>query len=630
MDSGHGRAAGGGLGQAEGFVATLGIMDAGEAILRLVPTPTRVERLGGWAELGGGDGVRCVRIGRGADERSVAGQAYRLEVLNPGEDGVLFELTVASEAGKRYGLATARQMMNQAKRWGNRLPRVRVVDEPSFAVRGVMLDVSRDRIPTMQELFAIVDSLADLKVNHLQLYTEHTFAYVGHEAAWNGWSPMTPDEVRRLDVYCRERGVELAANQNCFGHLAHWLKLPQYQHLAETHGDWMFDVWKRSGPFSLCPIDPKSIEFVDGLLEQLLPCFESGLCNIGCDETYDVGFGRSKGVVESSGGGTKGRGAVYAEFVSKVCERVRKRGKRPMFWADIALHDASALDLLPRDLIALAWGYEPDSAFDAWAEAVRSRGRELWVCPGTSSWRSITGRTSERYVNLARAAEAGHEHGAVGYLVCDWGDTGHHQQWPIAMMGIAHGAHAGWNHERAAELDSRAVALQVFGDEGMELGPWLDELGDADLELRRTCGRLSRPELEVGKPHVLRNQSAVFNDMHNHGLNDLREVGEVSAWKRVFDRVMELASRKPTGLSSLIADEIEQTLRLARFAAGRAFMRRREGGVSVGELAAMRADLSEIMREHERLWMIRSRAGGLGHSMGFYEKVMVGLGGGGA
>ena len=107
----------------------------------------------------------------------------------------------------------------------------------------VMLDVSRDRIPTMEEFGRIVPWLASLKVNHLQLYTEHTFAYAGHEEVWRGWSPLTPAEIREIDALCIGHGIELAANQNCFGHLRTWLELPRYAHLAETHGDWVFDVW---------------------------------------------------------------------------------------------------------------------------------------------------------------------------------------------------------------------------------------------------------------------------------------------------------------------------------------------------------------------------------------------------
>ena len=54
-----------------------------------------------------------------------------------------------------------------------------------------MLDVARDRVPTIETLFALVDRLAGWKLNQLQLYMEHTFAYAGHEEVWRHADPYT-------------------------------------------------------------------------------------------------------------------------------------------------------------------------------------------------------------------------------------------------------------------------------------------------------------------------------------------------------------------------------------------------------------------------------------------------------
>lgn len=92
-------------------------------------------------------------------------------------------------AGAFYGAMTLRQIARRAH--GGVLPCARIADHPDVAHRGVMLDVSRDRVPTMAALYELVDQLAEWKVNQLQLYTEHTFAYRNHPEVWAGWSPMT-------------------------------------------------------------------------------------------------------------------------------------------------------------------------------------------------------------------------------------------------------------------------------------------------------------------------------------------------------------------------------------------------------------------------------------------------------
>jgi hypothetical protein len=213
-----------------------------------------------------------LQVGPSVDLPYPGKEAYRLSYTGT---GLLIE--ARAEEGVRRAIATRDQIARQYRKF--EIPQMVIEDGPSFATRGVMLDVSRDRVPTMKHLLQTVDLMASLKFNHLQLYTEHTFAYAGHEEVWRDWSPLTPAEIRELDSHCRLLGIELAANQNCFGHLAKWLNHPNYGHLAETLGEWVFqnetESFPRSGPFSLCPIDPGSAVFVKDLLGQLLPCFSS-------------------------------------------------------------------------------------------------------------------------------------------------------------------------------------------------------------------------------------------------------------------------------------------------------------------------------------------------------------------
>lgn len=532
---------------------------------------------------------------------SPSSQAYTLTILP--EQPV--SITAASHDGARHALATLVQLLRANPRV---LPCVRIQDRPAFATRGVMLDLSRDRVPTMRHLYDTIDLLADLKFNHLQFYTEHTFAYAGHERVWSGWSPITPSQARDLTSYAREQGIDLAANQNCFGHMVPWLRCPEYAHLAETHGDWMFDIWPRCGPFSLCPTDPASLDLVRDLLSQLIPCYGSRWVNIGCDETFDVGFGRSAQAVQQ-----RGRGAVYLEFVAKVARFVLDAGKRPQFWGDIALSHPECIPQIPADLTALAWGYEPDSPFSRWGTMLTSADnpRDFWVCPGTSTWRAITGRTTERRGNITAAAAAGVAYGASGFLVCDWGDSGHHQQWPIVMHALADAAQAAWNP--ASPRDSAAASLHLFGDPTGALSQWLDDIGDADLPLRETCGALSHPS----RTRLL-NQTALFIDLFKR-TDEQTHVGAARDWADTHARLDSLASSRPSAACSLINDELAHTAAYAAAAARRGLARR------AGDLPLLRDardSLAAIAREHRRLWLARARAGGLTDSLGYFSRLL--------
>src|SRR5207248_1378741 len=107
---------------------------------------------------------------------SLPAQGYELQIA---ADSV--HLTGADDAGIFYGRATLDQL---ARLHGGRLPVGTIRDWPDYLVRGVMLDISRDKVPTMQTLEALVDRLASWKVNQVQLYIEHTFAYRDHEEVW--------------------------------------------------------------------------------------------------------------------------------------------------------------------------------------------------------------------------------------------------------------------------------------------------------------------------------------------------------------------------------------------------------------------------------------------------------------
>lgn len=547
---------------------------------------------------------------------------YTLSIAADNSDAPRISITHGPR-GLRPALATLRQLLTLTPGF---LPQLHIDDAPAFPTRGVMLDISRDKVPTTSQLKSLIDLLADLKFNHLQLYTEHTFAYSGHEEVWADASPITPAEARELDAYAALRGVELSANQNCFGHLSSFLKRPRYQPIAEIEPDgmWKFLHWERKGPFSLCPIEPKAEAFVADILGQLLPNFTSPLVNIGCDETFDVGWGKSKAAAEELGKGNAelGRAHLFFDFVNKIAAIADRHNKRPMMWADIALTHPEMLSRLPKKMIGLAWWYEPTEKFTQWVGAIRSAGMDAWVCPGTSSWRSFTGRTTERRGNLADAAEQGLATGASGFLACDWGDLGHRQQWPISLAAIANAAEAAWNPPKARIFDARATSIHVFKDQSRTLGPWLEALGDADLRLRQAA--------------KLSNNTALFYDLHPPHPRDQSAIARgdhpvkapVELWHDTHARLAELERSLPRVADPLVVDELRLTLALARFAAAHA-IHHRESALGGPDLRAGRASLISqleyIIPEHQRLWLRRNRPGGLAHSTSYYADLLAPL-----
>ena len=298
---------------------------------------------------------------------------------------------------------------------------------------GYMLDISRDKVPTMDALKTVVDVLAAAGFSELQLYTEHTFAYSAHAEAWKGCSPMTAAEVRELDDYAWKKGVRLVPNQNSFGHLEKWFRHEKYRDaLAETPRGYTIDNPRlvNRPPGALCPTDPKSVEFLAGLYDELLPNFHhADEVNVGCDEVWDIFDRRGRSAAVAAQIGVP---RLYMRHLLNVHSLLRRRGKRMAFWADMVLRDPELLDSVPADVNALQWGYGCEWScpgytceFEGRCLALSRRGIPFTVCPSTITYRGPFFDLQESLGNVRLAVESAAKFGAEGLLLTEWGDGGH-------------------------------------------------------------------------------------------------------------------------------------------------------------------------------------------------------------
>ncbi len=581
---------------------------AGERLRRAVDrwvTEVREEfaRPGEAEPRAGSQTQRFLRVRLAPEE--IGEQGYTLTL---GRSGA--ELAGGDEAGVFYGLQTWRQILRQP---GAALPELEIRDYPDFRNRGYMLDVSRCKVPRMDSLYALIDRLAELKYNQLQLYMEHTFAFPGHEVVWKDASPFTGEEIEAIDAYCRDRYIELVPNLNSFGHMERWLRHPEYHYLAESPEGFV-DPWGTRRPYgSVLKPNEDSLVFLDGLYREFLPHFSSPRFNIGCDETWELGQGWSRSQVEE-----KGAARVYLDFLLRIQNLVHRHGRKVQFWGDIILKRPESVTELPPSVTGMLWGYEADHPFEANCGAFASAGVPFYVVPGTSAWKTLLGRVDNCRANLESAAASGLRHGAAGFLVTDWGDAGHHQFFPISLPGLAYGAALSWNLE---------------GNRGLDLAAALDRhlflLPDAGLgEVLLDLGCVYR------ETHTLTDQSTVFHHLlfgDRERLDSLAKEADTAAWERTGERLDGLANRLrrtrprcPDG--ELMIDELAANLRLAQHGLRRGLF---YAGSGAGRANTLRADLGEIIDLFETLWLKRARPGGLPESLQYLRATRDGYGGGG-
>lgn len=520
-------------------------------------------------------------------------EAYRLDTSPE-----VIEIRGGGPAGVFYGCQTLAQLLRQYGTW---LPCLRIEDAPDFPVRGFLLDISRDRVPTMATLLALIDRLAEWKINHVQLYTEHTFAYAGHEVVWQHASPLTGAEILQLDAYCRERFIDLVPNQASFGHMERWLKHPPYRLLAESPNGWTFLDNFMPDPFTLNPLHPGSLELVAGLYRDLLPHFRSQLFNVNGDETFDLGQGASQTAIQE-----RGKAAVYFEFLAKLHHLVQQADRQMLYWADFYWEHPLTLGSHPPGAIALEWGYEADHDFENHTGRLAAAGVPYYVCPGTSAWNSLLGRTQNTMTNILSAAESGRRNGAIGLLTTDWGDNGSLAYLPISYLGMAYGAAAAWSLAGARPMPlADTLSLHAFNDPSGETGRIACDLGNAYcasnlqghnsavpfwfLVKNKVNGGWSKREIEAAQFH--------------HSLEYVS--GVAARWSQ---------ARLSGPEAGLIQDEFSNNTAMWQHACRCALAVIEEKAGRQPKWPALAEELQTIVTEHHRLWLARHRPGGLADS----------------
>ena len=277
---------------------------------------------------------------------------------------------------------------------------------------------------------------------------------------------------------------------------------------------------------------------------------------------------------------------------------------------------------LPDGVTVCEWGYEDNHPFDERAARLTAAGVPFWVCPGTSSWMSISGRVDNMLGNIRAAAVAGVAHGADGLLVTDWGDMGHHQQPLVSDPGFATAAALAWCVEAHAELDADALADAARR-------PLLRRprrrTGRAVVGPRPGLPDGGAPTAEHVGPGAARPAPPVARGHGRHRRPHRRRPRRRGRRSR---RHVRRSCRGPPrrGDGGLVSTKSRATVGLLRLACRDALLRIAGDGslasVPGADRAALAAELGAYIEEYRRLWLKRFRPGGLTDSMAWFEHLL--------
>jgi hypothetical protein len=392
-------------------------------------------------------------------------EGYQLYINN---DKIV--ISYKTEKGAFYAVKTLKQIINQVT--NNKIRNLIINDYPTLNTRGFMLDISRDKIPTMENLYDFIDQISDLKYNHFELYVEgFSFEYESFKKYSDGFTPITVKEYQELEKYCNSKFIDMVPNQNGFGHMASWLAYEEFNDFAECPDG--FTIWGgKRATSTLNPLDERSAEHVMKMYDDMLPYSHSKYFNMNFDEPFELGHGRSKDACDSLG-----EGKVYIDYMKKLYDHIKKYNKTPLIWADVLNKHLNLKDEIPSDMILLDWGYDMDAPFSRTLKNIADSKLKFMACPGTSSWCSITGRTMDMLENIKNASLYTHLYKGEGLLVTDWGDCGHLQYLPFTYPGLIYAAMLSWGKEDGTSKNLSQALNVMLKDKNKLIGDILLDLG---------------------------------------------------------------------------------------------------------------------------------------------------------
>lgn len=332
-----------------------------------------------------------------------------------GEEGYVLDVspsraavTANAPAGVFYGVQTLIQLLEKGAE-GASLPCLEIRDWPGLRYRGIQDDVSRGPVPTIDYLKREVRTIASYKMNLFCLYIEHVFQFEKHPEIAPEGGGYTAGQIRELVAYAKQYHVEVLPQMQCFGHQYHVLKHPEYADIREMP----------QGGSVFCPLVERTYAVLGDFLSEYAPCFESRFFHAGCDETVELGMGRSKDKAKEIG-----IAGLYLQHIKRLDDMIKKHGKRMMFWGDIALHHREMIPQLPKDIVVMNWTYGAAQSFDDRLQAFQDAGLDQFVCPGVDCWSRMFPNYGNAVVNIRNFVRDGYKHGALGMLNTTWDDDG--------------------------------------------------------------------------------------------------------------------------------------------------------------------------------------------------------------
>lgn len=352
-------------------------------------------------------------------------------VLSVSKDGIL--IRSVSPKGLLYGTMSLIQMLEKSGS-KNSLKCMQISDWPDMKFRGISDDISRGQVPTVENFKKIIRFMARYKMNVYMPYLEDMIKFDSYPSIGIDRGALTKEEVKEIVSYAKNYYIDVIPAFQTLGHYENILSQPEFLKYAEF-----------PGAASLCVSYDSTYSFLETLLKEVCELFPSEYFNMGADESYDVGLGKSKFMVDRSS-----LAMVHLDHYKKVYSILKKFNKKVMMYGDIILSHPEILEGLPKDITVVDWHYRADYDYPS-TSIFQKSGIPYIVSPSVWNYTSTFPVNVNAIPNIKYITGSGLKNSSVGMINSNWGDFGSETLKELLYYGYAWGAQCAWNFDQSRE-----------------------------------------------------------------------------------------------------------------------------------------------------------------------------------
>lgn len=310
-----------------------------------------------------------------------------------------------------------------------------IKQNPHFDTCGPMLCLSAGCVMTVDAVKNYIDNIAALGLNMLMLYTEMNYELKEYPLFGYLRGRYTWDELREIDRYALEMGVEVIPCIQTLGHLERFLKWGAHADIKDNASVLLIG-------------EEKTYKFIEAEIDAMRSCFTSKRIHIGMDEAFGFGFGQY--FIKN---GYRDRFDLFNEHLARVCDIAKKYDFKPMIWCDMyystkdpsdyvrmdAVIPEKAFSTVPEDLGLVFWDYY-ETKYEYYNKKLSDLvpfNREIIFGGGVWSWDGFLPNIRFTFDTMKPALNVCLDRDIKFVIATMWGASGTEANFNLCIGGLA-------------------------------------------------------------------------------------------------------------------------------------------------------------------------------------------------